>query len=86
VLGGHGAMERLSLFASHRSPRNYTIKVLIERKTMKAYQLTIPAENKPGVLSQITSILARKKIDRQNYISPLVEMVKILAQRTRFSM
>jgi uncharacterized protein with ACT and thioredoxin-like domain len=53
---------------------------------MKAYQLTIPAENKPGVLSQITSILARKKIDRQNYISPLVEMVKILAQRTRFSM
>jgi hypothetical protein len=30
---------------------------------MKAYQLTIPAENKPGVLAQITSILARKKIN-----------------------
>ncbi len=30
---------------------------------MKAYQLTIPVENKPGVLSQITSILARKKIN-----------------------
>jgi len=30
---------------------------------MKAYQLTIPAKNKPGVLYQITSILARKKIN-----------------------
>lgn len=30
---------------------------------MKAYQLTIPAENKPGVLAKITSILARKKIN-----------------------
>lgn len=30
---------------------------------MKAYQLTIPVENKPGVLAQITSILARKKIN-----------------------
>ncbi len=30
---------------------------------MKAYQLTIPAKNKPGVLCQITSILSRKKIN-----------------------
>jgi len=30
---------------------------------MKAYQLTIPAENKPGVLARVTSILARKKIN-----------------------
>ena len=30
---------------------------------MKAYQLTIPAENKPGILAQITSILARKSIN-----------------------
>ena len=30
---------------------------------MKAFQLTIPAKNKPGVLAQITSILARKKIN-----------------------
>lgn len=30
---------------------------------MKAYQLTIPAENKPGVLARITSILARKTIN-----------------------
>jgi hypothetical protein len=30
---------------------------------MKAYQITIPAENKPGVLARITSILARKKIN-----------------------
>ena len=30
---------------------------------MKAYQLTIPVENKPGVLAQITSILARKNIN-----------------------
>ena len=30
---------------------------------MKAYQLTIPAENKPGVLAQITSILARTTIN-----------------------
>ena len=30
---------------------------------MKAYQLTIPAENKPCVLGQITSILAREKIN-----------------------
>jgi hypothetical protein len=30
---------------------------------MKAYQLTIPAENKPCVLAEITSILARKKIN-----------------------
>lgn len=30
---------------------------------MKAYQITIPAENKPGVLARITAILARKKIN-----------------------
>jgi hypothetical protein len=30
---------------------------------MKAYQLTIPAENKPGVLAQITSILSRNTIN-----------------------
>ena len=30
---------------------------------MKAYQLTIPVENKPGVLAKITSILARKSIN-----------------------
>ncbi|MBW2604446.1 MAG: ACT domain-containing protein [Deltaproteobacteria bacterium] len=30
---------------------------------MKAYQLTIPVENKPGVLAQITSTLARKNIN-----------------------
>ncbi len=30
---------------------------------MKAYQLTIPAENKPGVLARVTSTLARKKIN-----------------------
>lgn len=30
---------------------------------MKAYQLTIPAENRPGVLAQVTSTLARKKIN-----------------------
>ncbi len=30
---------------------------------MKAYQLTIPAENKPGVLAKVTSSLAREKID-----------------------
>ena len=30
---------------------------------MKAYQLTIPVENKPGVLAHITSILARKLIN-----------------------
>lgn len=30
---------------------------------MKAYQLTIPAENKPGVLAHITSVLARKSIN-----------------------
>jgi len=30
---------------------------------MKAYQLTIPVENKPGVLAQVTSILARKLIN-----------------------
>jgi hypothetical protein len=30
---------------------------------MKAYQLTIPVENKPGVLARITSILARKHIN-----------------------
>jgi hypothetical protein len=30
---------------------------------MKAYQLTIPAENKPGVLARVTSILARKNIN-----------------------
>ena len=30
---------------------------------MKAYQLTIPAENQPGVLARITSILARKTIN-----------------------
>jgi len=30
---------------------------------MKAYQLTIPAENKPGVLARVTSILAQKRIN-----------------------
>jgi len=30
---------------------------------MKAYQLTIPAENKPGVMARVTSILARKTIN-----------------------
>ena len=30
---------------------------------MKAYQLTIPAKNKPGVLARVTSILAQKKIN-----------------------
>ncbi len=30
---------------------------------MKAYQLTIPAENKPGVLAHITAALARKTIN-----------------------
>jgi hypothetical protein len=30
---------------------------------MKAYQLTIQAENKPGILAKVTSILARKKIN-----------------------
>ena len=30
---------------------------------MKAHQLTIPVENKPGVLAQITSTLARKNIN-----------------------
>jgi len=34
-----------------------------KQKTMKAYQLTIPAENKPCILAQVTSILARKKIN-----------------------
>ena len=34
-----------------------------DKKIMKAYQLTIPVENKPGVLAQITSILARKDIN-----------------------
>jgi len=33
------------------------------KKNMKAYQLTIPAKNKPCILAQITSILARKKIN-----------------------
>jgi len=30
---------------------------------MKAYQLTIPVDNKPGKLAKITSILARKSIN-----------------------
>ncbi|NLC70817.1 MAG: ACT domain-containing protein, partial [Desulfuromonadaceae bacterium] len=30
---------------------------------MKAYQLTIPAKNQPGVLARVTSILAREKIN-----------------------
>ncbi|MBN2428077.1 MAG: ACT domain-containing protein [Deltaproteobacteria bacterium] len=30
---------------------------------MRAYQLTIPAENKPGILAKVTSALAREKID-----------------------
>ncbi|MEW6670343.1 MAG: ACT domain-containing protein [Thermodesulfobacteriota bacterium] len=30
---------------------------------MKAYQITIPAENKPGVLAGVTSILAKEKIN-----------------------
>ncbi|MBN1141213.1 MAG: ACT domain-containing protein [Deltaproteobacteria bacterium] len=30
---------------------------------MKAYQLTIPAKNQPGVLAKVTSILAREKIN-----------------------
>lgn len=34
-----------------------------DTKIMKAYQLTIPAVNKPGVLARVTSALARKKIN-----------------------
>jgi len=30
---------------------------------MKAYQLKIPAENRSGILSRVTSILARKKVN-----------------------
>lgn len=30
---------------------------------MLAYQLTIPAENKPGVLARVTSVLAKEKIN-----------------------
>lgn len=30
---------------------------------MQAYQLTIPVENKPGVLARVTEILAREKIN-----------------------
>jgi len=30
--------------------------------TMKAYQLRIPADNKPGMLARVTSVLAREKI------------------------
>jgi hypothetical protein len=30
---------------------------------MKTYQITIPAENKPGVLATVTSILAKEKIN-----------------------
>jgi len=30
---------------------------------MHAYQLTIPVENKPGVLASVTAILAREKIN-----------------------
>jgi hypothetical protein len=30
---------------------------------MKAYQITIQAKNRPGTLAQVTSILARKKIN-----------------------
>jgi len=29
---------------------------------MKAYQLRIPADNKPGMLARVTSVLAREKI------------------------
>lgn len=29
----------------------------------KAYQITLPAENKPGVLAAVTSILAKEKIN-----------------------
>ena len=30
---------------------------------MKAYQLVIQAENRPGILSKVTSILSRKKVN-----------------------
>ncbi len=30
---------------------------------MKAYQITLPAQNKPGVLATVTSVLAREKIN-----------------------
>ena len=30
---------------------------------MKAYQITVQAKNRPGTLAQVTSILARKKIN-----------------------
>lgn len=30
---------------------------------MKAYQLTIPAENRPGILARVTAILTREKIN-----------------------
>lgn len=30
---------------------------------MKAYQITIPAENKPGVLAAVTSVLAKEEIN-----------------------
>lgn len=30
---------------------------------MKAYQLTIPAENRPGVLAKVTAALSREKIN-----------------------
>ena len=30
---------------------------------MKAYQITLPAENKPGVLAAVTSVLAKEKIN-----------------------
>lgn len=32
-------------------------------ETMKAYQLRIPADNKPGMLARVTSVLAREKIN-----------------------
>ena len=43
---------------------------------MKAYQLTIPVENKPGVLAQITSILARKNINIENGYGFVIESRK----------
>ena len=62
-------MERFGLFPGRRPPTvhfsNYidTSKLFFYVFGMKAYQLTIPAENKPCVLAKITSILARKKIN-----------------------
>ena len=36
---------------------------IFSRCGMRAYQLTIPVENKPGVIAPVTEILAREKIN-----------------------